>query len=331
MHKPLIGDLLEALADVHEGVGDLSRIRERLEAYPAAGYRRYYYEAILGRSPESAHLAAERVDNRLQCALDFIKSDEFAFGHFGLLRQLYPELPAKYFLHVPKSGGSTVIASQAASGDFALVMTPALVFDHCDDRLAYYGRMIASLRRGVRFFGLKGHPSGAFLIANCLKRENDEVFSVLREPFSTIISYINYILTVVSKRDDELSRAWLQNFTQMDIDFGKTIPDDILLRILKSIVPDNPICRALSGHASASMAIECIEILDIKIVGLSDLEKYLRMSGWPEVNSQNISTKYITNVTVSSTLRASIEAHIEEDEKLFRHLNGGKRVADNHI
>ena len=50
MNRLLLIDLLEELADVQEGVGELSKTSQRLEAEPRAAFRRDYYEAILARS-----------------------------------------------------------------------------------------------------------------------------------------------------------------------------------------------------------------------------------------------------------------------------------------
>lgn len=323
MNRGLLIDLLEGLADVHEGIGDLSAIRERLEADPRAAYLRHYYEAILRRSPESGEAASGSVENRLQCALDFIGSDEFAIGHIGLLRELYPTVPAKFFLHAPKSGGSTVIYSQRESGDFAILMTPPLLVEYSGDRLDYYGEITSALRRGVRFFGLHGHPTGAFLVDNRLKREIDEVFSVLRDPYSTIISYLNFVLTRLAKTEKDRDIPHWEHFKQTSIDFSKAIPEAILFRILQCIIEDNPICRTLSGQASASKALESIDILDIRIIKFADLERYLQEEGLPAVPPKNVSTKFITNESISSELKAAIEAHITEDVKLFQHLDGG--------
>jgi hypothetical protein len=117
----------------------------------------------------------------MQCALDFIRSKEFANNHIETFRRLYPQVPAKFFLHAPKSGGTTVITAQRRSGKYALMMAPQfLLFDYSPDRLKYYAEVVSQLRSGVKYIALFGHPTGALLTEKRLKRETDEVFSIIR-------------------------------------------------------------------------------------------------------------------------------------------------------
>ncbi|WP_395661557.1 glycosyltransferase [Aestuariivirga sp.] len=147
----------------------------------------------------------------------------------------------------------------------------------------------------------------------------------LRDPLSGMISYINYILTAVGTGvDTATARIWRNRLQDLQINFGEPIPEEAFAAVVDRILPDNTICRALSGKPSFDKSLDSIRVLNTRIIGLENLEAYLHEAGLPLVSPQNVSRKFLTEENLSRELRTVIEGRIEEDLKLFRWFGGSK-------
>lgn len=322
----LLPELLHGLADLHEGKGDLSGVEAVLEKHPDAGVTRFYYEAILGRSPESGDFATRPVKDRLKCALFFLGSDEFLGSHIQTFRTLFPNIKASIFLHIPKSGGSTLIESQRHSHQFAFFTSPEFFSTWESDRISYYGGLIASLRSPNRTIAIIGHPTGRFLIDSNIKRENDEVYAILRDPFSTMVSFINYILTCVAEnRPGRDVERWRSVIGIPSLTSKSPIPSSVLLKVLHELIGRNVLCATLSATGRFEDAVESIKILGLQPLFFEDIDCIIKQKGLPSVPRENTSVKFVTEANIEKQVREAINSYIEEDIKLYdwarHHLN----------
>ncbi len=317
-NMPVLSALLHELADWFEGKGDLSELAARLEDTPQAEFRRYYYEAFLGRSPETSLLAAQKVANRLDCALEFLRSDEFLARHISVLRDMFPDIPASIFLHVPKSGGSTIIEAQRQSNRFVFLVPPEKLDKWESDRFIYYGRSVSLLRQDNRTIAVIGHPSTRTLLSLDVRRPDDDVFVVLRDPIATVISFINYVITCVAERRQGTTvENWSKIVGVSDWTPGGTIPSPVLFDIINKIIPNNLICATLGSQPSFRSAVESIGRFGIDIFLFNDIDVVFEQRNLIRVPAENVSTKYITEACISDEIRQAILSAVEEDLKLY--------------
>lgn len=313
----LLEELLHGLADLYEGTGSLAGIGAKLDANPRAGVKRFYYTAILGRSPETKHIATERVADRLRFALEVLSSNEFLQRHIAVLRDLFSAKRASIFLHVPKTGGSTVIEAQRRSGDFAMLLTPDAVADWEKDRLAYYGRVMSHLRKSDCRIALAGHPGVSLLISSRILRCDDSLYTILRDPLSTVVSYLNYILTsVMEKRPDRASISWSRIVDMPSLSPHDHVPAPVLLKLLETTVPKNFLCSTLGG-ATWEEARDNIQLLGVDTFFIEDMMSVIENMGVPRVPSENVSVKFVSMENLSEDVEASIIEHVSEDMKLY--------------
>jgi len=318
--------LLNALADLHEGVQDLSSFKDYLESIPAAAYSRFYYENILRRSPESSAASLEKVNDRLGFALQFVSSDEFARKHISFYRMCFPEKAASIFIHVPKTGGNTVIGAQKLSRRYCFLHMPAVICEErLDQRKSYYGRTYSELRNSTLDLAFLGHPTGRFIYESNLRQSSDVMFATFRDPLQAVTSYINYIFTVLAladasadegflRRDDVLKFRSVVGSTR-EISEGK-VTDDILDAILRNLIPPNMQCGAIGFEPTFSSALDAIDILGIELIPTDHLASFIRRQGWPDVPPLNVSTKFVTRETLSRYVLSTIYEYIGEDLKL---------------
>ena len=323
---PVLSHCLISLADVYERKGDLAEFAERLEGYPEASIRRFYYLAFLGRIPESQEIALQPVANRLECALEFLRSDEFLQKHIKIIRNMFPTILASFFLHIPKTGGRTILAAQERATNFVTFRTPTDVSNWEEDRLMYFGRMIASLRKGNCRIAVSGHPTAEFLVSQDILGPEDEVFTILRNPPALVISFINYVLTCVSEqRPHRVIDLWGRIVDMPALSVGDKIPKEVVLRILHQIIPLNISCAVLGG-ATWEKSVEFIKTMGIEMFFLDDLDTVIERKGLPSLPPHNISVKFVNESELDDEVRNAIIEHVKEDIKLYHWANEQRGV-----
>ena len=134
----LFSRILEPLAATHGYAAGLERLGERLRAEEPARFLRFYYEEILGRSPETAQLALLPVDSPADTIRALLSSDEFMYNHDIVFQRGFPNLTREFFLHVPKSGGTSIFQAFASDKRFCpLHLFPGFDNGWFADRLGY--------------------------------------------------------------------------------------------------------------------------------------------------------------------------------------------------
>jgi SAM-dependent methyltransferase len=231
---------------------------------------------------------------------------------------MFPHATASIFLHVPKSGGSTIIEAQRQSRRFVFLVPPAELDEWEPNRLAYYGRAVSLLRKNNRTIALIGHPSTRKLLSLGVRRPDDDVFVVLRDPVATVISFINYIITCVTEhRPGKTVESWANVVGVSDWGPGGTVPSQVLFDIIEKIIPNNLICATLGMSPSFRSAVESIGIFGIDILFFDDIDSVFDQKNLVRVPAENASTKYVTQSGISDEVRQAILSIVDEDLKLY--------------
>lgn len=328
MPSNVLFDVLSVLADAYDSEGDVSLALKSLNLPAAADKTRFYYEALLGRSPETAALALGDVEDKAETVKSFLRSKEFADIHIKLFRNFFPDRSASIFLHIPKTGGTTAINSMALSGKFVNIQTPEHVSLHYTNCLLYYAEIFSQLRSSKKDFFVLGHPSASFVIDGALKREGDHIFTFIRDPYELIISWINYSLTLAYKQAKQES-GFAQRVDAQEVrnvigdEWCASTPkisEDLICQVIQNIIFDNPICQTLGAKPNFISAIDTCARLNIEVSFLSDLKPFLQRNGFPTPDDQNVSIKFLNRESVTRKIFEMIHGKISEDYKFYMYM-----------
>ena len=120
---------------------------------------RLLYEYALDRLPDNRALATRPIENLERDLLMFIESDEYRFDIARRVMQAFPEYRREFFLHIPKSGGTTAFTAMEATGKYISLPSGRWVKNgHIADFHAFLGtiaRKIASKSKTT--FTIHGH------------------------------------------------------------------------------------------------------------------------------------------------------------------------------
>lgn len=304
----------------------LRRLGHTLETSEPARFARLYYEEILGRSPETAARAQRLIENPSDCILDFLCSDEFMSIHDIILQRLFPELVREIYLHVPKTGGTTVFEGFAADPRFCpLLVFPGDQNGWFDDRVLYLRTAIQRITDPrARYLFTFGRGPADRIINNCLKRGWDNVFTTLRDPIDTGISWINYVLTHLINNPTRSDVQEWKRILEVPEDRVFRVPADtfdLITRIVERIIPVNAFCSALGRDVNLETALETAAILDLKLVRLEQIETYMLARGISAQMGLNASGAHISLADLDRSTRLSLYERNSEDLKFYNWVN----------
>ena len=300
----------------------LRRLGEQLIEEAPARFKRFYYEEILGRSPESSELAREPVRSPADCVKDFLSSDEFLGMHDVVLQRAFPNLARELFLHVPKSGGSTIFHAFDADRRFC----PLHLYHGYDngwftDKLGYLRDVVLRLSDPRTQYALiYGHPPATRIINNRLKRGWDNVFTTLRDPIDACVSWVNYVLTLLRDDPNHPDVVTWRNTLDVADDRVFANREDLLQlgpRIVERIIPCNAICTTLGRTGSLDSALETAVILGVKFVRIENINDYLHSRGITSPVIRNMSKKFLALSDLDYATRVALYDRISEDLKLY--------------
>ena len=188
------------------------------------------------------------------------------------------------------------------------------------DKLQFLSETLKRLLRPeTQFIALRGHPRAKDIVEGKLKRSQDSIFTVLREPFDAAVSMVNHILTQIGsdgKRPD--GQYWREKLGISGRWLGDAIGAKKLLpAIVENFINTNQMCSQLGFDGTLSSAIDTIQRLDINIVLLDGLSNYLKYLGIESYQNENISTKYILAGDMEQSIRLRLYDKIGEDLKLY--------------
>lgn len=325
----ILSEALMLLADLHENSLKASDRTAKLDDLLADKRSRYYYEALLERSPERSAVANSEVPHPMFTLREFMASDEFAANHMRTLRDLFPDRSATFFLHIPKTGGSTVCESMERSRRFVwLLMPDSIGHGGGDERLSYYGGVVSRLRNSNKDFTIGGHATASLLLNTRLKKPDDRVFTVVRDPCDLMISWLNYLLTIVytelpsnpdfagrpdAKRvDDLIGHDWCSG--------PISISDAQIELLVENVTYRNPICRSIGAEPTFVSAIDTLARLDIEVIPFHGISQFCEKNGFPSSEDRNISVKFIKKSTLRKSTLEMIYDRIGEDLKFYSYV-----------
>lgn len=312
-----IGEVFRMFALYEKGRG-LGPLLKRFDL--AATSPETLASAIVG--PAAATLPIQPGEDHAAYVERLLTSEAFRDALLPNSLSLLDDCRRLIFVHIPKCAGSDlemVLASRylPLSGDLdRAIYRPEVVFNRMHDFV-----LTAPF---VDTVFLRGHVPLARYVDLNLVRPNDELFTVVRDPFDLIVSHVNYRLTRLladptGTRVD--ARGWLNRLHLERMPEG--LSDDELLdmgrRMLHDtrMIPINTLCRML-GRGDAASAVETIRASNIEITDTARYDTWLQ-ARWnvPKSPRANESRKILNAKTMDERDRRAIEAKTVEDRRLF--------------
>lgn len=221
---------------------------------------------MLGHSPVTAEAVLELVLFPSRRIRELLASNEFMDQHDIMLQREFSHLSREFFFHIPKSGGTTVFEAFRSDHRFC----PIHLFRGYDNgwfpvRLGYLRDTILRLKDPqARHVFVYGHPSTSRILGNNLKRGWDTAFTILRDPIDACLSWINYVLTLVSSRPTHPDVIRWQ--TALGLSEEPFLPDRrtavaLAPRIAELIVPSNPMCTILGADSDLQSVLDNAMVL----------------------------------------------------------------------
>lgn len=276
--------------------------------------------AVLGEG--SAEFPAEDGATGSAYMEALLKSGAFREAILSSVLHSYPDKRRLIFVHIPKCAGSdleNVLSKRyrAINGD---LQRAAFSIDVVFNQL----RDLVLAAPFVDTFFIRGHVPLPTYVDQKLIRPSDEIFTVIRDPYSLVISHVNYRLTRLladptGKRVD--AAQWLNRLGLKELPEG--LSDDELLALGKKMlhdarmIPATTLCRLL-GHGTTESAMEMIAASDIEITDTARYDTWLQ-DRWkvPRSPHTNESRKFLTASTLDARDKQAIADMTAEDRKLF--------------
>jgi hypothetical protein len=296
-----------------------------LEGLGYAGVsRRELYYAILGRLPNAEVIAGNPEQSPQTFASKLLLGDEFQKRVIRLALNAFPEKRRLIFIHIPKSAGANLTASLRPR-------YPSLPHTMDDPAWTPHPRLFQILKRFVTdahwsdTVYVHGHNTLQWCINNQLIRAGDRVITILRDPQSTLISQVNYILTRMledpggSKPD---VRGWRRTFDLAELD--PTMPLDQFVQLAKRILHAAPAgwanrtCHFL-GQGDMDSALRNLLTYDVEVTTLTRYDEWLAVAWGVNTEKQHIneSRKFLTKDMLDKRDLARIRELTESDQRLY--------------
>ena len=305
-----------------EGIQDLCRRFGDRQDLQNVGY---FYRAFLKRNPESS-VAARRAFDGFEAELRrFTSADEFKRRLGMLVFNEFPDLQRDLFIHIPKTGGHSVSLRAAQDPRFVVVRSLLGPIEDIPDWRLYYHDISRKLFSDASYIYVHYHLQLPDVISFQLLRAHDYIYTIVREPVSLMVSYINHVLTRVAnevgKDDPPHGVADMRRAMGFAVDqrVGSNVDDSVLLGILDGYIPKNPMCQCL-GASGADGAFENIIKFGIRMYDIDALQDLFAERGW-EAARENISRQYVTAETLRSRVLYQLHAVSYEDHRLYERLN----------
>ena len=284
----------------------------------------YFYRSFLKRNPESS-VVAQRPFRGLNTELRaFTLSEEFKQNFGVLIADEFPHLERELFIHIPRTGGNSVIDSAMQDPRFVVLRSPLGPISDIPDWPVYYQRVASKLFSTGNCILVDYHLQVEHVLSFRLLRPQDRIYTIVRDPVSLLVSYLNYVLTrVAGSVGDATPPHGISDMRRamgfgIDQEVGTGVNDAVILGILSGYVPKNPMCSCF-GAADADIAFENLCKLGIKAYDITAVAEIFKEHRWEEIH-HNASQRYLTIETLSQRIVHQLHAMSYEDLKLYERL-----------
>jgi hypothetical protein len=296
---------------------------------------RQIFHAALGRLPESAALSvpAEGYSPGAHL-LNALQGVEFQRGFVRLFCSAFPEKRRHFFIHIPKSAGTDLIAN--LSPRFP-TLDWVLTHEAWTTKPALFSR-IAALVHESQFspdLFIHGHMGLHWVLSQKLLRYGDEIFTVVRDPIDAALSQVNYILTRLLKSGADPNprpdlAKWLEalGLARLETETPRSRLLELAQRALRipSLVPDNPLCHSLGllpggGRTNARVALENLVIANVELTDTDRYQGWLREKfGILAKSRHNASRPILTRDILTREDRDYLDGIVAEDREVYERV-----------
>jgi hypothetical protein len=288
---------------------------------------RQVYYAAHGRPPDSIGTAILQLGiTAADVYAAALRSEEFRENFVARFLEAFQEKKRLLFIHVPKCAGSD-LSSHLVS------RFPSLNSQILDPDWASSDQFFAAIRDVVLEVNVSdsiyvhGHNNLAFYRKWELIRFRDEIFTVLRDPVSRVISQVNYVLTRIFSDEVPVApdtRGWRDEFAIDDnqLTEAKAAVHELAHRSLRDegVVVPNVICQYL-GRGTCDSAVEQTVINDIEITETSRYDAWSQARwGVGRPTRKNASDEYVRFTDFLPADQEYIREICNEDLKFYNLL-----------
>lgn len=319
----------------------LDRLVERIDWNGVTPQQVSY--AVLGRLPQDIHYSG-LIGALFEPAAYFkalLLRPEFQSNIVSSLLAAFPEKPRRFFVHVPRCGGTSLV--QTLTAEACMIHYNAVGPEWCSGHV--FLETIAAICRNIPrhdAIHVSGHYTLRSLIDERLARFGDSIWTSVRAPQEIILSYVNYVLTTL-ETDPTLSRPDARHWNRLlDLDGppGKLSAEGLralLPRMIRNdtLVPKNLLSHFL-GDGTAASALDLLAAADVEVIDTARLDQW-REKQWnvPARPWANVSRGFFHWNGLNEAGRRQINAVIRQDVTLHRTiaaaLDGKVSVSGLHI
>ena len=303
---------------------DLDRLIERIDWSGVTPQQVCY--AVLGRLPQDL-VYSGLVDTPFVPPLYFrslLLSPEFQTGIVPNLLGAFPEKPRRFFVHVPRSGGSSL--GQTLAEHACTVPYNSIGPDWCSGRA--FLEATGEICRGIRTHDsihVSGHYTLRSLVDGRLARFGDSIWTSVRAPRDLLLSFMNYVMTIL-QADPDLTRPDTRHWAGslgLKAPLGRLDAEQLramLPRMLEhdQLLPKDLLCHFL-GDGTAASALDLLAAADVEIIDASRLDSW-REQRWKGSARRwaNVSGHFLTWDGIGAAERRQIDALLRQDSELYR-------------
>ena len=282
--------------------------------------------AVLDRLPKDIHsadLARAAFDPKSNFG-SLLLSGEFQGGIVGNVLGAYPEKPRRFFVHVPRCGGTSL--GETLETQACTIPNNALSSAWCQGRA--FLDQAAGICRGLarhEEVHVSGHYSLRSITDARMVRFGDSVWTSVRPPQELVLSYINYILTVIDADPDLIrpdTRHWsaLLELGQPPSTLSQARRRGLLSRMIEDgrLAPRDVICHFL-GDGTAASALDLLAAGDVEIIDAKRMDSW-RQQRWPVPAPpwRNVAKPYFRWSELDDGQRTRLERAVGQDLVLYR-------------